>query len=632
MTIKEIAGLAGVSISTVSKIVNSKDENINAETRNRVLKIVKEYNYTPYSSAKIASTAKTFVLGVLLKSASKSRLLLDGIMSSARENGYHILICDSINSAQEELKNITALCKNKVDGVIWDPVSSQSLCHGHHFAKLNITYDVCGSSAPDNSYCIDFSSLGYQAARILVEYKHHKIACLLSPGTHRSQLIMEGFKKCLYDNQIPFTDSMVLSTDSESWYSDIVARKLTGILCSHFSLCLALYEQLDKFHYRIPYDISLITLKDDVPGEIQYPGISGIPVPYYEFGKFICRHLIEECEKREFSDLSFYQTSILDHTASLDVPYPNRSPKIVVVGGINIDVTLNLDELPHSGKAVSTSRSTTFPGGKGVNQAIGAARLGHPVSLIGKVGTDYDSALIYSAMKENGVDIQGIGRDLSASTGKAYIHVQNDGESTISILTGANQNVTAQDIINNERLFENAGYCLLPTEIPDFTIETAAQTAKKYGARTILKPTLLDRIPDSILKNIDIFIPNQIEMISLCPGIRTLPDQADCFLSKGVSTVIITLGHQGCYVKSNGLERYYPAVGFVSVDNTGAADAFISALASYLLYGYSLDEAIRIASYAAGFCTSRQGVVPALIDRSSLETYIKKVEPDLIHR
>lgn len=631
MTIKEIAGLAGVSISTVSKIVNGKDENINAETRNRVLKIVKEYHYSPYASAKIASTAKTFVLGVLLKSASNSRLLLDGILSAARENGYHILICDCCNSMEEELKNITALCKHQVDGVIWEPVGIHSLQYEHHFAKLHIAFSIYGSALSPNGYCIDFSFLGYKAARILTSYKHRKIACLLSPGSRRSQLILEGFKKCLYENQIPFTASMVISTDSDSRYSDIAARKHTGILCSDFTSCLALYEELYHIHYRIPYDISLVALKDDVPKDLPFPPISGIQIPYYELGRHICGDLIGKCEKREQSAPDIYRECALDHAASLDIPYGIRSKKIIVVGGINIDITLNVDELPNSGKAVSTSRSTTFPGGKGVNQAIGAARLGHPVSLIGKVGNDYDSALIYSAMKENEVDIQGIGRDLCASTGKAYIHVQNDGESTISILTGANQHVGSQDILDHERLFENAGYCLLPTEIPDDAIEAAAKTAKKYGAGTILKPTLLEQIPNSILKNIDIFIPNRLEMAALCPGINTLSQQADSFIRKGVHTVIITLGHRGCFVKSADNEHYYPAVDFVSVDNTGAADAFIAALASYLLYGYRLDESVRIAGYAAGFCISRQGVVPALIDRNSLETYIKKVEPDLLH-
>ena len=113
MTIKEIANLAGVSISTVSKIVNNKAENINIETRNRVLKIVKEYNYTPYGTAKSLSNAKTFLIGVLLKHSSQTNLLENGIMEAAQRHGYNVLICDSNDSQEQELKHITALCRQQ---------------------------------------------------------------------------------------------------------------------------------------------------------------------------------------------------------------------------------------------------------------------------------------------------------------------------------------------------------------------------------------------------------------------------------------------------------------------------------------------------------------------------------------
>ncbi len=92
MTIKEIASLAGVSISTVSKIVNNKDQNINPETRSRVLKIVKEYNYTPYGMVKNISNAKRFLLGVLLRTASQTNLMLNGILQAAQEQGYNVLL------------------------------------------------------------------------------------------------------------------------------------------------------------------------------------------------------------------------------------------------------------------------------------------------------------------------------------------------------------------------------------------------------------------------------------------------------------------------------------------------------------------------------------------------------------
>ena len=141
MTIKEIASLAGVSISTVSKIVNNKDQNINPETRSRVLKIVKEYNYTPYGMVKNISSAKTFLLGVLLRTASQTNLMLNGILQAAQEQGYNVLLLDSLNSTDTELKHITSLCKNNVDGVIWEPVDENSSQYEHYFAEQNIS--VC---------------------------------------------------------------------------------------------------------------------------------------------------------------------------------------------------------------------------------------------------------------------------------------------------------------------------------------------------------------------------------------------------------------------------------------------------------------------------------------------------------
>ena len=112
-----------------------------------------------------------------------------------------------------------------------------------------------------------------------------------------------------------------------------------------------------------------------------------------------------------------------------------------------------------------------------------------------------------------------------------------------------------------------------------------------------------------------------------------MPDiesKAEAFQAMGARTVIITLGHHGCYIKDDSFCGYLPAADFVPVDTTGAADAFIATLAVYLLNGYPLVNAAKIATYAAGFCVSRQGVIPAMIDRNSLETYIARKEPELV--
>ena len=129
MTIKEVAKLAGVSVSTVSKIVNNKDEGINAQTRSRVLQIVKECNYTPYGMVKNTSPAKTFLLGVLLRDASKAGRLLNGILDTAQKHGYGIVLYDSQDSPEMERKHIAALGGGRVDGVIWEPAVPVSYTH-----------------------------------------------------------------------------------------------------------------------------------------------------------------------------------------------------------------------------------------------------------------------------------------------------------------------------------------------------------------------------------------------------------------------------------------------------------------------------------------------------------------------
>lgn len=633
MTIREIAQLAGVSISTVSKIVNNKDANINAETRRRVLKIVKDYNYTPYGSAKNISEAKTFVLGVLLKSSPKTNRFLSGILSVAQPSGYSVLLYDSMDSTEHELKNITSICKNNVDGVIWEPVGEESLAFLRYFEEHKI--EVCcisqnhGQSEPP-AYSIDFARLGYQATKILLEYGHTRPGCLTKKDSYRSDMVLEGFKKCLFDYNIPYHDSMKLEAEKDDWHSGILTHTPTGVVSSHYASSLSLLKYLNHIQFHVPYDISIISLRDDVRDNISFPGISSIKIPYYEFGVFMCERLIEKCEKRASELTGFPIDCSLENPASLDIPYTSRTKRIVVVGSINIDVTLNVDELPQPGRTVSTGRYSVAPGGKGANQSIGVARLGNEVALIGKVGSDYDAALIYASMEENHVDVQGIKREPFTETGKAYIHVKNDGESMITILAGANQKLTPEDIFSYEKLFCNAGYCLLQTEVPTEAVEAAARLARRHGVKNILKPAALNQIGDSLLETIDIFVPNRKEAELLCPEIQEIEGKAERFVQRGAGTVIITLGSSGCYIRAQDFTGYLPAADFTPVDTTGAADAFIAALAVYLSAGYRIKDAATVASYAAGFCISRQGVVPALIDRNSLEAYIKKADPGLV--
>lgn len=632
MTIKEIAKLAGVSISTVSKIVNNKDQNINSETRNRVLKIVKEYNYTPYGTVKNISTAKTFLIGVLLNDMNSSGRMLDGILEAAQKKGYCLLLLDSRHSLSQELKHITALCINKIDGLLWEPVSADSLQHAHYFSDAGIPVVQLNTPLIPDACTINYQRLGYLCTEKMIQWQHSRIGCLLKEDDERSQQVYEGFKACLFDHHLSQFDGMALYLSDTSCVSHFMAAGITGIVSSYFGEALALYSQLHRLHYQIPSDFSLVSLCSDNRGTVEFPAITRLEIPFRELGYQACQSLIGICEKTEedFPPVLLDSGKFLDSDASLQMPPALRSGKFLVLGSINADVTLTVDGFPETGKSTLITNSSSCAGGKGTNQSVGAALLGHEAVLLGKVGNDADANLILETLNQNHLSTEGIIKDSTAQTGKAYVYLQKSGEVTITYIPGANLKLTPEDIRAQKAILESCQFCLISMDIPVEAAIEAAILAKKLSVRTILKPSALSSLPEVFYQTTDIFVPNQQEAATFCPQLENTEEQAEYFYKKGIPVVIITLGHSGCYVRAKHLKKYFSASNFEAVDATGGADAFISALAVHLSEGYSLENSIQIAQYAAGFCISKYGVTTALADKESLYAYIRKTEPALL--
>ena len=288
--------------------------------------------------------------------------------------------------------------------------------------------------------------MGYLAAQKLLDYRHTHIACLTKPGSFRSKMVFEGFKKCLFDNEIPYSEDMKLFVTNPDFYTQISLQGFTGIVSTHFEAALSLYEKVKSFHYHIPSDLSLISLREDAGDAICFPRISSLQIPYEAFGEKVCYHLIATCENLNEPEFTLFTSDnlTLDHEESLNAPPSCRYKKIISVGSINTDITLTVDELPSSGSTTITTASCVSLGGKGANQAIGAARLGREVVLIGKIGNDYDSTVIYDTLKKEHVLTHGIRRSSTSATGKAYIHVQKDAESCITVLPGANETLSPE--------------------------------------------------------------------------------------------------------------------------------------------------------------------------------------------
>lgn len=628
MNIKEIAKLAGVSPATVSKILNQKDDSISQETRERVLKTVKEYHYTPHVT--LASSQKTWTIGCLLNTSFSFHSTMNGIIKTAQKNGYSTFIYNSESDHEQEFKNILSLCKNNVDGIIWEPIDEKSLQYASYLTEKNIPFITIGDNNLTASISLPYKQLAYTLTQNLITLGHCNIACFFNKDLQNGSFL-DGYKKCLFDNQIKLDEELIFEHFNDLLLHKINLHQISSIIFFDYQKAIEFYHFLNALQYKIPENISVISLKYDFQKKFSFPEISTCTINTSAFGAFVCNRIISQIEKQSDKQEKYTQEFHLDNTSTICTPFNELSKKITVVGSINIDTYLNVTQLPHSGKTVSTSTSSIYPGGKGINQAIGASRLGQQVTLIGNVGSDLDADTIYRFLHDNNIDTIGIERCQQACTGKAYIFVENSGNSIISILSGANSIFTPDALRAKKKLFENTGYCLIQSEIPLDTVLEACKIAHEYGAKTILKPSACSQLSKKLLSYVDILIPNEEEVFDLLETSETsLESQTDAILAQGVGSIIVTLGKQGCYAKTNEWSEYFPAVSFPSIDNTGASDAFISAFASYLAMGYDIKKSIRIATYAAGFCISREGVVPALIDKNSLESYIRQHESELL--
>ena len=621
MTIKEIASKANVSIATVSKILHNKDQHISEATRGRVLRIIRECNYAPYVNARGSGAGQTSLICVFVPAENPHPAVVTALMRSARQQGYGVIVRPS-SSADEELVNLSLLRVQPVSGVVWIRSVFSSDSFRNELDSLSVPYVVVDyTRRTGGAVNFDFEAMAYQAVRMLIDANHQHLFCAVNQENDSSAAFLLGYKKCLFDNKIPFDgDQYRVLRDPDPEHGLVLSG---GIVCFDSDTAASIYRYAADLNLRIPRDISVVCLRDPDEKLHLFPRVASVIFPSEELGARIWKQLFSQIER---NPEPFDQSSLSCHTEaneSIDVPKSLRNKKIVVIGAINQDTLLYVKRPPQNGETATIRKRVILPGGKGLNQALGTTRLGAETYLIGKIGKDYAGSMIYDFLKTNNVNTEGVIMEPNLSTGQAYIEVSEDGDSSIVLYDGANACLTPHDIHSYESLLEDASFCLLQTELPMETVEYAAALAREHNVRTILKPCAVSTLPDTLLDHIDILLPNSNEADRLLPDIPTVEEKAEWFRNHGVRTVIITLGNKGCYLRDAAHSTYFKAADVTAVDATGAADAFASALAVYLSRKYSLATAIRYATGAAGLSVTRQGVPPSLIDQSTLELYME---------
>jgi ribokinase len=303
---------------------------------------------------------------------------------------------------------------------------------------------------------------------------------------------------------------------------------------------------------------------------------------------------------------------------------------IIVVGSSNTDMIIRLDHIPRPGETILGGEFFTAAGGKGANQAVGAARAGGKVTFIARVGVDMFGDNAVTGFKKEGINTDHVLRDTSSPSGVALIFVAKDGENSIAVAGGANGNLSPEDVSKAREIISGASILVMQLETPLETVQTAADLAVTAGVRVILNPAPASSLPDELLRKISIITPNETEA-ELLTGIKVDDNEsaskaADILLARGVKTVIITLGSRGAFVACEGIRKLVPGFRVNAVDTTAAGDTFNGALAVALVEGIALEEAVRFANAAAALSVTRMGAQSSVPARIEIEEFLKNNE------
>lgn len=619
MKVKDFAKLAGVSPSTISKIIHKNDQNISTETKERILKLAKSSGFHLLQNA---GTQNSYLLLAILLKDFSNFYQLRYIVELMQEKGYQCQIASSQNSKAEEQSQLNYFQSIGASVVLWEPLD---LKNNQSILDLNNIPFLLFNHNGDRALTLNYESLSYFLTKTLIKMGHRKITCLAPKNSFQKDFI-SGYSNCLIDNAMKVSTELIIK-DVQDFKAKLNQVKSSAVISSSYTKLAAIYYYLLQQAYNIPFDFSLLSLADEEDTIIE--NLSVLRIPRKKFSNFCVDALVRLAEKQSVASLVFNPNLELTSEVSIHEKTNKDVIKVIVVGSINVDHYLSFKKLPRSGTTTITDKSSIYPGGKCLNQSIGLIRLGlSPVPIAG-VGSDTEGSKILDYLYKEKINISGIKKFDKVQTGQAQIFLQEDGESMITIMSGANSYLSPEDILARESLFSNAKFCVLQSEVPISSIQKACEIAKQRSIMTALKPSTKPNIPYSLFSLLDFIIPNQNEILEIVPHAKSYQEAALELLNNGVGNVIVTLGSAGAYIRNNEISMTIPAPNVPVIDATGASDAFISAFIAALSKDYSLIKAVQIANCAAALSIGKQGVSSSLVTEKELDTFIPKVSLSL---
>ncbi len=299
---------------------------------------------------------------------------------------------------------------------------------------------------------------------------------------------------------------------------------------------------------------------------------------------------------------------------------------VSVVGSFVYDLVAKAPRRPKTGETLIGEFFGMFLGGKGANQAIASSRSGASVHMIGRLGNDLFGNQFLEKFSNEGISTDFVVIDDVNGTGVGMPLIDATGDNSIVLIPQANMALSVDDVNNAFEPIASSDVLILQLEVPIDASQRAAEIAKENNTMVLLNPAPAREIPDSFLRLVDVLIPNEIETEILSGMKTTTNDQAieaaRALTSKGISTVILTLGHRGALLLTDEIEKRVPGFAIEAVDTTAAGDAFCGALATSLAQGSTIEDAVWVANAAGALAVTKLGAEPSLPKKADLDQFL----------
>ncbi len=294
---------------------------------------------------------------------------------------------------------------------------------------------------------------------------------------------------------------------------------------------------------------------------------------------------------------------------------------ILVAGSVNLDFVVRAAHIPTPGETVMGQGFTTYPGGKGANQAVACARTGGaPTEMLLALGDDPHALPLLASLESAQVRLHTV-RCPDQATGCAFICVADNAENAITVAPGANLRLQSQHLPE----MQGISHLLMQLEIPITTVTAYAQRAKAEGVKVVLNAAPAQGLPPELLQAVDILVVNEGELRALVAHPGTV---AAMLQQLEVPTVVVTLGQQGCIARQHENFVLQPAFKISPIDTTAAGDTFCGTLVAHLGRGQTLAQAMRTASAAAALACTVSGAQSSIPTAMDVDTFLRQ-HPEL---